>query len=677
MLKKYRIATLFLLAVLLCAAGCGVVDGAKISVMLAECEGVTVTSPNPVRVAAGGDAVFTAEIAENYAVAESAGVTYDPEAGTLTVSDVRYPRTVAVSAFPTDGRTYSLRVAQAEGGRAAASVTDGMYPQGMPFTLDASADEGYIFEGWSKNAPFSQGGTIVSFYPDVSLQLKEDLTLCANFSPIAEKEARTRYILYNANGGTYAETGKPFVTKEYDTSVYPCPNCLPAKDYFTREGYQLIEYNTKADGTGEAYSLGAKVLLPADKSETLTLFCIWSKETPAGDFTYKVSGNGVTVTKCASKDKTVTVPARIEGKAVTKIESKAFENLNAETLIFPNTVTSIGKNAVYNCANLTTFYLCDNVMTVDDTAISGKNSFHNFRLNAAMTPKYCDTVEGNFARKWERLATAKQAGEKVIVVMSGSSSLNGLDTPMMQEAFNSEYTVVNFGTNAGNCGVLYMEFVSHFMGEGDILIDAPEMGGDQAGNMNVTWKFFRGLEMQCNVWRYVDIANYKKLFSSLAEHNKTRAPMADKDYTQVSTGMDANGDLQDPARAVLNKPDYCAGSKFSLGTNIFAGNAAKNLNWVYALLQKKGVTVYFSNAPFNANSLTAAAKTEQAQNAYNDSIVKNLKVPVISKVQDYIIKGEWMYNSDYHPNDFGREYRTKNLIRDLKAQMVKDGIWRE
>ena len=60
-----------------------------------------------------------------------------------------------------------------------------------------------------------------------------------------------------------------------------------------------------------------------------------------------------------------------------------------------------------------------------------------------------------------------------------------------------------------------------------------------------------------------------------------------------------------------------------------------------------------------------------------ESIRKNLNVPVISDVWDYAIKGEWMYNSDYHPNDFGMNYRTENLIRDLKAQMVKDGIWSE
>ena len=33
-----------------------------------------------------------------------------------------------------------------------------------------------------------------------------------------------------------------------------------------------------------------------------------------------------------------------------------------------------------------------------------------------------------------------------------------------------------------------------------------------------------------------------------------------------------------------------------------------------------------------------------------------------------------MYNSDYHPNAYGRDDRTKQLYADLAAQMEKDGM---
>ena len=33
-----------------------------------------------------------------------------------------------------------------------------------------------------------------------------------------------------------------------------------------------------------------------------------------------------------------------------------------------------------------------------------------------------------------------------------------------------------------------------------------------------------------------------------------------------------------------------------------------------------------------------------------------------------------MYDSDYHPNAYGRTMRTEQLIKDLTAQMKKDGL---
>jgi hypothetical protein len=32
-----------------------------------------------------------------------------------------------------------------------------------------------------------------------------------------------------------------------------------------------------------------------------------------------------------------------------------------------------------------------------------------------------------------------------------------------------------------------------------------------------------------------------------------------------------------------------------------------------------------------------------------------------------------MYNSDYHPNAYGRDDRTKQLYADLAAQLAKEG----
>ncbi|MBR6290802.1 MAG: leucine-rich repeat protein, partial [Clostridia bacterium] len=522
-IRLIRIAALCIAFLLL--AGCAEIRDNRVSVMLLDCPGVRVTSRNPMLVNAGDNAVFNVEVDDGYVVLPSSEFTYDSDAKTVTIPRVIYPASVPMETLESDGTPCEISYADPlQKGKIITSLPEGTYPAGMALTLNCEPVEGYTFAGWTKNAPLTHGGKLIAYRADLTFVIEESMRIFANFtadSPLKGKVSK-RTILYQGNGGTYVSTGKSFATVDVDVSYWDCPNCLPAKDYFAREGYQLIEYNTKADGTGDAYSLGSKVILPKDEAEVLTLFCIWEKETPVSAFTYTVNGSNVKITKCTSKDKTITVPATIDGKKVTTIGTQAFDSLPVETMIFPNTILTVEKSAINNCASFTTFYLHDNVSSITDATISGKNNFHNFRLNNAATPKYCNSTEGCFPKKWERLVMSEKP---CIIVMSGSSSLNGLNSPMMEEAFDNKYTVVNYGTNAGTCGCLYMEFVSHFVEKGDILIDAPEMGGDQAGNMNVTWKMFRANERMNNIWRYVDIGRYAKLFSSLQEHNSTRASM--------------------------------------------------------------------------------------------------------------------------------------------------------
>jgi len=662
------------LMLLLCAAGCARECPVFVSVMLAAGEGYTVKGDNPMRVRAGEDAVFSVAVEDGYCyVKNDIGAAF--ENGTLTVPNVLYPTTVSLTVIPSDGTAVSFALYDPSlSGTLYTNLAPGEYPNGSEAWVRAEPYEGYVFNGWSLGATLKRGGKLLTREAETTLTLAGDTDLYANFAADTGVVRSYATLIYNANGGTVAENGETILMDEVETTIYPCPSTLLAKDYFVRDGYTLIEYNTKADGTGDAYSLGSKVILPKGENAQ-ALWCIWAKNSDESLFTVTKNAGRATITKYNGSEKTVVIPEVIGGATVTEIAAKAFEKNDAlETLVLPKTLEKLNGNAILNCANLTTLYMFDNITTAANTAVAGQNNFHNFRLNAAMSFKFSNQVEGNFCRKWERLVTSDKP---CIIVLSGSSSLNGLNSPMMEEAFDYKYTVVDYGTNAGTNGTLYMEFLSHFVEEGDILINAPEMGGAMAGDMNIQWKVFRGMEMLNNLWRYIDMARYTGVFGALTECNRNRAQMQDRSAQEYSTGMDEYGDLQAAARANLNSPNYHDGSTFGLGTNIFAGQNAKNLNMIYAMLEEAGCVVYFSCAPFNANGLTKQARERAQQEAYMQSLHDNLAVPVISNVWDYAIKGEWMYNSDYHPNDFGRNYRTENLIRDLKAQMVLDGLWSE
>ena len=47
---------------------------------------------------------------------------------------------------------------------------------------------------------------------------------------------------------------------------------------------------------------------------------------------------------------------------------------------------------------------------------------------------------------------------------------------------------------------------------------------------------------------------------------------------------------------------------------------------------------------------------------------------VISDVADYIMKGNYFYNSNLHLSTEGSQIRTDNLASDILAQLSKEGI---
>ena len=529
-------------------AGCGVALDVEVSVMVQDGEGYTVVSENPVTVKAGEDAAFRIELEPGYAVMKTSGGAVYAD-GTLTLNRVLYPATLSVQTIKSYGKSYEFALYDwMQYGTLYADRQPGEYPAGSEITISAEPKEGFKFNGWSLGETVERGGKLYSRDASLTFTLEEDMQLYANYS----STVGVAYMNYDANGGVYAATGETTYIQECDISFYSCPNNLAAMDYFVREGYHLLEYNTKADGTGEAYSLGSKVILPTDGSE-VTLYCIWAKESDASLFETRTNSTGITIVSYMGNEDRIVIPEKIDGKPVTELAAKAILSKDCTTVVFPKTLEKANSGVIANCKNFTTLYMYDNITSIPNDVISGTHNFTNFRLSAARAPAFANSAEGNFVIKWERVVTSEKP---VLIVMSGSSSLNGLDSAMLDEFFEGKYTIVNYGTNAGTSGVFYMEMLSHFLGEGDILIDCPEVGNTQDGTLDITWRLFRGTELYNNVWRYVDISKYNNLFSELTAFNKERANMNHLTYEHHSNSMNEYGDLQGGSRDQLNSPTY-------------------------------------------------------------------------------------------------------------------------
>lgn len=129
------------------------------------------------------------------------------------------------------------------------------------FKGDLTNVTSYIFDGWDK--------TIAS-------TVTEDVIYTAKW-----KNKAANKLILNGNGGTTASGTTISDSYTNDASIATGANS------FTKTGYTFKEWNTKADGKGSSYAVGATVNFTAiHNAETVTLYAIWTENSG-----YKIAFN--------------------------------------------------------------------------------------------------------------------------------------------------------------------------------------------------------------------------------------------------------------------------------------------------------------------------------------------------------------------------------------------------
>lgn len=424
------------------------------------------------------------------AKADGTGKTYKP---TRTATDLaKAGETIVLYAQWTAAR-YTIKY-NANGGSGTMSDQTVSYDVSQHLTNNAFVRDGYEFVGWTTasdgSGQFYDDGQAVKNLSDTD---GTEITLYAKWEqiiiPSNPETVKTYTIKYSANG-TDVNGSMNQTTAEIDGSV-----TLTACGY-TRTGYEFTGWNTKADGSGTAYSNGEIVKNIASAGSNVTLYAQWKPVT----YTIQYDANGgtgsVASTKCTydSTDDTLAANGfvksgytfigwntKADGSGVTYAESSKISNL---TSVANDTITlyaqwkqdtteavttykitfnangGSGTMLSMTCYDGVSYTLSANVFTKDGYYFAGWNT----KADGSGT-SYLDGASVAVKDNMTLYAQWKQVQTNYTILfnanggsgsMSSLTAINGVAITLTANQFTrTDYTFKSWNTKADGSGTTY------------------------------------------------------------------------------------------------------------------------------------------------------------------------------------------------------------------------------
>ncbi len=533
------------------------------------------------------------------------------------------------------------------------------YHYGEIINLDCEISGSIEFKGWSIGGYIDDGGEVIGGESRLDYTITEDTILYANF-----KDLSVSSIKFEGNNGIILEN----IDMESSPNVYI--NLPVDNGKIKREGYTLVGYNTKYDGTGESYQLGEMLIVPEND---MVLYAMWAKNTEDAYFNYSIFNDTVTINGVANKNNLETevcIPSTFNGKKVVAIADNAFKGMNTlEKVIIPIGVERIGKNAFAGCKNLTTVYLPETLTYMADNSFSDCNKFTQLRILPSLGRAFDYDYDSVLADKYMRL---KYSEGKRIILVGGSNLTFGINSVMLKERFNS-YDIVNFSGSYHYGIITPFELIKANVREGDIVIFIPEYHnttyGECESSMITNWQY---IESNYAMLEDINIQNTPVLLQQFTKYlDRKRAILPGKlknsDSVYVRSGINGYGDLM-----VYRK--HRTGLDIALpNKKIVTAAGMDRYNNVCKELTEKGVECLFSFPSIHGGDEYRDYIENQTKEFM--TLLKDKLNPeyctIISKCSDFSFDVKLFYDNKYHLTLEGAKERTKVLIRDLEKYGIK------
>ena len=281
--------------------------------------------------------------------------------------------------------------------------------------------------------------------------------------------------------------------------------------------------------------------------------------------------------------------------------------------------------------------------------------------------RFDETFLGEFENKVDRLYETQ--GEKIVFI-GGSSLAFGLDAGLLSETLGKP--VINFGLYATLGTKVMMDYARDAIGEGDIIVIAPEMNEQTWSlyfNAEAMWQ---ALDGNFHDFRYLSSDDYPAMLGGFWKFASSKAKYFSQDINIDNLGIYKASSFDDHGFIRNNRDkDYNTmvggvdpSIKIDFSTDIISKEFIDYVNEFTAYAESKGAKVYLGSCPMNESALSPDLELEDIESyvAYLDEV---FDCEYLGDPNNAIYTPGYFFDSNFHLNSAGATLHTAQFAYAL------------
>ena len=281
--------------------------------------------------------------------------------------------------------------------------------------------------------------------------------------------------------------------------------------------------------------------------------------------------------------------------------------------------------------------------------------------------RFDETFLGEFEKKVDRLYETE--GEKIVFI-GGSSLAFGLDANLLSETLGKP--VINFGLYATLGTKVMMDYAKGAIGEGDIIVIAPEMNEQTWSlyfNAEAMWQ---ALDGNYHDFRYLSSDDYSAMLGSFWKFATSKAKYFKQELNVSGLGIYRASSFDEYGFIANNRDkDYNtmpggfdAGMPITFSTDIISSEFVDYVNEFVKYAESKGAKVYLGSCPINESAVPLDLTMDDIE-AYVSALNEAFDCEILGSPANMIYPSGYFFDSNFHMNSAGAILHTAQFALDL------------